>query len=168
LVGNLILVSAGTYRHPTGVFSATDKDADSQSPTILRADGEVIIDGADAFGDSTWTQHSGSIYRASRAYTLRLLPRDSTKDVYCYVFVDDARYKFVYNAFATLNEGEWSFDSTTSHVYVRLIGGGSPAGREIYITDARRSQGLVIRRSDNFGSSGSGVAEVAGASGIAS
>jgi hypothetical protein len=170
--GDTIIVSAGTYRE-NRVIGTDDKDALSSSPTVLLADGEVIIDGADPFGDSTWTLHSGSVYKATRLKTLMTLPLDTlSQAAACYVHVDTSassspqphiRYKFVDGATGTLNPGEWSYDTTTSLVYVNLIGGGTPAGRKIYIGDNRRVQGLRIRRSDNFVIDGFTIKHMSGA-----
>ena len=161
--GCTLLVKAGTYRHPNAVFKATAMNASSGSPTVLKANGYVVIDGADSLGGATWTQEASDIYSASRSVAITRLPRDTTQSTACYVFVDDNRYKFIYNNFSTLNEGEWSYDSTSARVYVRLAGGGSPAGRAIYMTDNRRQQAFDIEWSDNFVIDGFTIKRMAGA-----
>jgi len=160
--GDTILVSAGTYR-PSAVPKATSKHAGSGSPTVLLANGQVIIDGADPFGAATWTQGSGSIYWASRAPALMLLPFDTTVTRASYVFVGDTRYKYVANNSTSLNEGEWSFDSTASRVYVRMIGSASPAGQDINITDNTRLHGLQLLKCDNFVIDGFTIKRTSGA-----
>ena len=148
--GNTILVSAGTYRYASEIAIA-DKDASSPSaPTTLQADGQVIIDCADPFGDSTWTQHSGNVYKAARAPTLMTLPV-SAGSVASQVHVDDVRYTFVDDTtYTTLAAGEWAYDTNTGLLYVRLVGGGSPASRQIYVGDKNRIRGLRVRRSNYF------------------
>ena len=85
--GHTILVASGTYRLSSRIH-LTDKDASSPAqPTILKADGQVIIDCADDFSDSAWTQHTGNVYKASRAASLMDPPATQ-------VHVDDVRYTF--------------------------------------------------------------------------
>jgi len=150
--GQTILVAPGTYRY-TSTISVSNKDATNlSSPTILMADGgQVIIDCADYFGDSTWTQHSGNVYRATRLASIMTPPTIDGQNFATEVFVDSVRYTFVNDTtYTTLPAGSWAFDAAAQRVYVHLIGGGSPADSQIYIGDNRRKQGLHIQKSDLF------------------
>jgi len=163
--GQTILVAPGTYRY-TSQITISDKDATNiLSPTILQADGgAVIIECADPFGDSTWTQHSGNVYKATRLYSIMTPPRTDGQDFATEVFVDDVRYPYVNDStFTTLPEGHWASDSAAQLVYVRLVGGGSPSGREIYIGDNRRKNGIRVNRSDLFVIDGITIKHASGA-----
>jgi hypothetical protein len=92
-----------------------------------------------------------------------LLAFDTTVTRASYVFVGDTRYKYVANNSTSLNEGEWSYDSTASRVYVRMIGSVSPAGQDINVTDNTRLHGLQLLKCDNFVIDGFTIKRTSGA-----
>ncbi len=124
--GTTILVSAGTYREtlkPAGSGS-------SSSPLVVRAQGAVVIDGADDFASSgSWTLLSGSVWRAS---AVTWYPYQ--------VFVDGARLDSSTVSPASLPANTFRYVSGQG-LYVN-VGGSNPGTRQTLV--GRRLFGVQI------------------------
>lgn len=154
--GDTIKVMAGTYRFKQKI-STSGKHASPSAPTVLKAIGSVVIDCSDSFKDSSWTQHSGNIYRASRAPTLMNPPVTQ-------VHVDDVRYTFDSDTgYTSVSQQHWKYDPVAGTVYVN-VGGihPNPADHATYIGDKNRSVGIELDNCDYIVVDGFTVLRAAG------
>jgi hypothetical protein len=131
--GDEIRVRPGTYYQTLDATRAGTANA----PIVLVADGPgVVIDGADpaylARGD--WRNDGGGIYSVPYASSTRLVAADGGERLYHH-----ASLAALQSGALGVTQG-WTVENGRLHV--RLEGGGSPAGRTMYV--ARHQTGIFI------------------------
>jgi len=143
--GDTIIVTAGTYRERVDLINLNDGSAGN--PAVIKAAGEVIIDGPDRFDDpGLWAPTSvGSNVYYAYADTTPLNPPISQ------LFINGARYKYVASIgdYAALAPGEWAREESQSDTIIYVNAGGTnPGNATALIGSNSRRNGFNVDSTD--------------------
>ncbi len=127
--GVTIVVKSGAYRERVSLPSRASGTAGN--PFVLYADGHVVVDGSDDFGDpAKWAMHSGNVWKAT---AITVTPKQ--------VFDDTERLTELPSTDpALLGPGGWRF-IVGDGLYVN-VGGGNPGLHPIYVSN--RTEGFRV------------------------